>query len=134
MQIIDTLNGLTFVKSKYISHNHIGALLNVASNRTSPFWQELRAYFPIINTLSSFTLNNGEKIFFWENKWTNNTALKYTLPNLYYISTNKKCTVETMLMKYSINHLAIFNNNSIGSFNSTQFSSQLHEFIISWSP
>lgn len=32
-------------------------------------------------------------------------------------------------MKYSVNHLAIFNNNSIGSFNSTQFSSQMHQFI-----
>ena len=34
-----------------------------------------------------------------------------------------------MLMKYSVNHLVIFNNNSIGSFNFIQISSQLHKFI-----
>ena len=50
------------VISRYFSLNNFGTLLNVTSYWTSPLWQELRKCFPIVNLLTSFSLNDGKKL------------------------------------------------------------------------
>lgn len=123
------LKWLELVKSNYFFRNQFGALLNVASNNASLLWQELRVCFPIVNTFSLFSVNNGKKIIFWESKWVSNIALEYALTDLYHISANKKYTVDRMLSKFRLNHFGIFNSHSIRSFNAHPVSSQLHQFI-----
>ena len=66
---------------------------------------------------------------FWESKWVNNIALKYALPDLYQIFSNKKYTMVKMLSKFRTSHIGLFNNHSIRSFFANQISPQLHQFI-----
>ena len=51
----------SLVLSRYCSSNRIGAILNRTSNGSSPFWRELKKYFPVVNMLSTISIENGEK-------------------------------------------------------------------------
>ena len=103
------------IKSKYFSRNQYGAILNVAANKSSPLWQELKSCFPILSAFFHFQVNNGQNTIVWENRWFDDVALKYTLPDLYHISVNKKLTVAKMLLNFRANHVDLFSIIDISS-------------------
>ena len=76
-------------------------------------------------------MNNGQHTIFWEYRWFESAAFKYSLPDLYHISLNKKLSVVRMLMHFRSNSVDLFGN--IDAFSSDAYilalAQQLHKFI-----
>ena len=76
-------------------------------------------------------MNNGQHTIFWKNRWFDNITLKYTLPDLYHISLNKKLTVAKMLSYFRTNNVDLFSSIDISSPVAyiLALAQQLHKFI-----
>ena len=103
------------VHSRYLFQISYGSLVNVTSSGASPLWLEIKKCFPFVNMLTSFSLGNGKKILFWENKWLGDTALKSNLSYLYSLYGNKKFSVHQLLKRYCEKQLDIFQLCNINS-------------------
>ena len=96
------------VRSRYFARFQAGALLNVSSSNCSPLWQEFRLCFPIFCAFTKFSVKNGEQAIFWENRWADGIALKYSLLDLYELAIGKKLTVARIFSKHRRNDLSFF--------------------------
>jgi hypothetical protein len=54
-------------------------------------------------SLSHFSLNNGENIRLWEDKWLKNTTLQSQFPQLYSITRRKNVSVATVFYTIPLN-------------------------------
>lgn len=67
---------------------------------TTPYgcgiWRTIRNLWPILFSRISFTVGNGRKVLFWEDKWINQRPLKLLFPEFYALSRLPKATVEEL--------------------------------------
>ena len=96
------------IRSRYFGKFQAGAFLNVSSRNCSLLWQELKLCFLVFCAFSKFSVRNGEHAIFWKNRWVDNIALKYSLPNLYDLTIGKKLTIAKVYSKHRRNDLGLF--------------------------
>jgi hypothetical protein len=54
-------------------------------------------------SLGHFTLNNGDNIRFWEDKWLGTATLQYQFPELYSIVHRKNVLVASVFRTVALN-------------------------------
>lgn len=105
-------------------------MLNVASSNCSPLWHEFRSCLLVFCAFASFRVRNWEQTIFWENRWTNDIALKYALRYLYKLAVGKKLTVVRTLFKFKRNVQGLFMSFDLTTPTTNKIFHQLHEFNI----
>jgi hypothetical protein len=91
----------TIVRNKYLKNQTIGKV--VRKPRDSHFWSGLMQVKENFLRFTSFKLNDGSQIRFWEDKQIGNTSLRDKYPSLYNIVRRKSDIVASVLRTNPLN-------------------------------
>jgi hypothetical protein len=96
-------NGLwhNILRHKYLRNQTIGHVQRKSGD--SHFWSGLMKVKESFLSLGHFTLNNGDNIRFWEDKWLGTTTLQYQFPELYSIVHRKNVLVASVFRTVVLN-------------------------------
>ena len=57
------------------------------------FWKEIRKEWPFMKDKFAFSVGNGRRVRFWEDRWCGDKALSISFPSLYALATSKEVWV-----------------------------------------
>ena len=57
------------------------------------FWKEIRKEWPFMKNKFVFSVGNGRRVRFWEDRWCGDEALSISFPSLYALATSKEVWV-----------------------------------------
>ena len=53
-------------------------------------WKEIRKEWPFMKDKFAFSVGNGRRVRFWEDRWCGDKALSISFPSLYALATSKE--------------------------------------------